>query len=153
MRRTETLCFLLPLLALSSACSKTASEPHWAYRGDFHRAIAAADRIVVRDGGFNGPRPAGKQKVLFQLVQPAEVRLVFDKLQFENDQATRSCPCFGYPGVDWYRKNERLAVTSIQHGLAVRWKEFPGDAALTKESSEWLQQWLTAHGIPQEKLK
>ena len=36
------------------------------YHDPLHDVIATADRIVVRDGGFNGPKPNDRQKVLFR---------------------------------------------------------------------------------------
>jgi hypothetical protein len=55
--------------------------------------------------------------------------------------------CCGYPAIDWYKGDYRLALTSVQHGGAIRWRDFPGDASLTKESSEWLIDWFLEHGI------
>jgi len=58
---------------------------------------------------------------------------------FQPEQTTRSCECVGYPGIDWYRGRERIAVTSVQHYRAIRWKDFPTDAVLTPESAAWLK--------------
>jgi len=153
MRRLATTLSLLSLLALCGACRKPATEPPWTYGGEFHRTIARADRIVVRDGGFDGPRPVHQQKVLFQIAKPAHIRLVYDHLKFEVNQVTRSCACCGYPGIDWYRGKQGLAMTSVQHCRAIRWKDFPGDAALTKESGAWLKRWLMDHGIKENMLR
>ena len=122
------------------------------YHDPLHDVIATADRIVVRDGGFNGPKPNDRQKVLFQVTDPAKVRALIDNLKFLPKPTGPSCTCWGYPGIDWYRGSERLAVTSVQHCRAIRWKGFPTDASLTKESAAWLKQWLLDHGIKEEKL-
>lgn len=46
---------------------------------------------------------------------------------------------------------DRVALTSIHHGDALRWKGFPGDATLTPESSRALALWLRDHGIPDQR--
>jgi cytolysin (calcineurin-like family phosphatase) len=63
------------------------------------------------------------------------------------------CPCNGYPRIDWYRGKERLAIVSVQHCKAIRWKGFQADATLTSKSSQWLQEWLADHGVDREKMK
>jgi hypothetical protein len=154
VRRTPPLVLpLLLLLALPAGCRKVAVPPPWTQQGEFHKTIAEADRIVVRDGGFNGPQPVERQKVLFQVASPAEVREVYEKLQFPAAQDIQNCACFGYPGIDWYRGKQRLAMTSVQHCRAVRWEGFPRDAALTPEAAAWLKQWLISHGVKEDALK
>jgi hypothetical protein len=141
------------LLALPAGCRKVVVPPPWTQQGEFHKAIAEADRIVVRDGGFNGPQPVERQKILFQITAPTEIREVYEKLQFPAQQETRSCACFGYPGIDWYRGKQRLAMASVQHCRAIRWEGFPSDAALMPESAAWLKQWLIGHGVKEDAMK
>lgn len=140
------LAILLTFVLLPGGCRKPPGEP-WSCQGELHRAIAAADRVVVRDGGFDGPRPADQQKVLFRIAKPAELREIYDNLQFVPDQERHRCNCCGYPGIDWYKGKQRLALTSVQHGAAIRWEGFPGDARLTEASSAWLKRWLIDHGV------
>jgi hypothetical protein len=146
---------LLPLLVSAALASVGCSsrQEGWAYRGQFRDAVRESDRIVVRDGGLNGPLPLDRQKVLFQVTNPAEIREVIENLQFQPQQSAPSCACWGYPGIAWYRGRQCLAVTSVQHCRAIRWKDFPTDAVLTKESAAWLKQWLLRHSFKEEKLK
>jgi hypothetical protein len=145
---------LLPLILLAScSCRHQGSVPRWEYQGQLHDAVAQCTAIVVRDDGFRSPRPTDEQGVLFTVDSPAEIRQLVEHIQFQPRQETRSCVCVGYPGMDWYRGQERVAETSVQHGRAIRWRDhFPTDAQLTEESAAWLREWLMRHGIPEKAI-
>jgi hypothetical protein len=113
---------------------------------------AWADRIVVRAGGFNCCGPVDDQEVLFEVMDPDELAEVRAHLQFVPGEPSGGCLCCGFPGMDWYRGKTRIALTSIQHGFALRWTGFPGDAHFTEESAQWLRQWFERHGLSEEKL-
>lgn len=112
----------------------------------FDEAIREADRLVIRDGGFDewGLRP---WPVLAVVTDPAELREVRAHIRFEpfTNELTGQCMCTGYPGLDWYKGTRALARVSVQHGMAIRWKRFgtaysgfyryPGDVPLTLDSS------------------
>ncbi|MHB1036640.1 MAG: hypothetical protein ACYC35_18090, partial [Pirellulales bacterium] len=113
----------------------------------FHRAIEAADRLVIRHGGFDCCGSVDGQRILFDVVDPAQIAEVRQNLEFVWGLPDRGCACCGYPGMDWYCGQTRVALTSVQHWKAIRWSGFKGDAHLTAESSLWLEQWLKAHGV------
>lgn len=133
----------------------------------FQPAIADADKIVIRDGGYDCCKPnVDLDPVLFTVTNQAEVKEVVAHLKFEPvtimDSKLESCLCCGSPGMDWYRGNKRIAMTSIQHGHAIRWKGFStarilgvqvgyGDGLLTRESSNWLVGWFVKHGVTEPK--
>jgi len=139
-----------PTVVAESATEK-AKGNEWTYIGEFHRRIQDADRIVVRDGGFDCCQRVENHEILFELEDRREIKEILENLHFEKTQTTRSCRCCGYPGIDWYRGDIRLALTAVQHGSAIRWKEFPGDARLTKASEKWLKQWLIRRHIDKDK--
>jgi len=124
----------------------------------FFDRIRDADRIVVRDGGFNCCASIDKNPILFTVTDPADIQDVFSHIQFVpfTNALTGGCMCCGYPGIDWYRKNRRVALTAVQHGHGIRWREFGtsysgpfrhyGDLPLTIESSIWIIEWLRRHG-------
>jgi hypothetical protein len=120
----------------------------WEYDGSFHDLIDVANRIVIRNGGFNCCGPVDDDKVLLSITNTQEIAEFKSLLQFETNQTWNACMCCGFPGIDWYRGRYRLALTGLQHGHALRWKGFPGDAFFTKKSSRRLAQWLLDHGIP-----
>jgi hypothetical protein len=126
----------------------------------FQEAVAGADRIVIRRGGFDSCRAVGNDEILATVSGIQEVRQFRARLEFEPEWVTNSlggCLCCGYPGIDWYRGGTRVALTSVQHGKNIRWKGFStarilgvkvgyGDAPLTSASRAWLNEWLAEHG-------
>ncbi|MCL4853625.1 MAG: hypothetical protein KJZ78_19900 [Bryobacteraceae bacterium] len=123
----------------------------WTYHGEFHEAVATTDRIVVRDGGYNCcGNLVDQQDILFVVEDASEIREILDNLQFSESQTRMGCMCCGYPGIDFYIGKDRVALTAVQHGKAIRWKGCPGDIRLTNDSSRWLVEWLAAHGVQEE---
>lgn len=119
----------------------------WSYDGTFGRLVNEADRIVVRDGGYDCCIPTDGQESLVVIQGMKAVREFNKHLEFIEKQEPGFCFCCGYPGIDWYKGDRRLALTSVMHGTAIRWRGFPGDVALTEESRRWLVLWLLDHGI------
>ena len=128
----------------------------------FHKAIARADRIVVRDGGFGCCGQTTDDAVLLVISNAVEIREFARHVQFQPASTTNSvmesCMCCGYPGIDWFAGSKRLALTSVQHNKRLRWRGFStlrilgravgyGDAPLTDESAQWLKTWLIAHRV------
>jgi len=131
------------------------------YGHQLHDALRdKCDRIMVRKGGYDCCEPVESDLVVFETRHPAIVAEVFQNLQFEpymtSNSPIETCMCCGYPGIDFYKGNRRLAITSVQHGVKLRWEGFStarvafqrkgyGDAPLTKESQEWLNSFLIDH--------
>jgi hypothetical protein len=123
------------------------------YDRRFHDVVRSADRIVVRDGGFDCCGPVDGQKVLFEVTEPAEIAEVLENLHVAAERPSDGCMCCGYPGIDWYRGRKRIALTSVQHLFRLRWRGFSGDACLTDESAQWLHRWFTIHGMDDNRLR
>jgi len=121
------------------------------YNQLFQAAIAGADRVVIRDGGFDCCGSIEGQRVLFETSDPTEIQQLREHIEFMETRPKGYCMCCGYPGIDWYRNGERVVLSSLQHGQAIRWKCFPGDVALTGQSASWLSNWLRAHGVPESR--
>lgn len=125
----------------------------------FYERIRDADRIVVRDGGYNCCHSVKNDPVLFTITNSNEIKMVFDHIQFIpfTNELAGACMCCGYPGIDWYKGPKRIALTSLQHGHSIRWKEFGtsyfgpfrfcGDIPLKLESAIWMLDWLKGHGV------
>ena len=131
----------------------------------FHNAIATADKIVVRNGGFDWD-VEGTNKVLFVVTDRSEVQKLASRLHFKGDvvEAMRnSCLCDGWPGIDWYHGKRRIAVMSDQHEEAIRWRGFSpqilgfgvghGDGPLTDEAAQYLVDWFAEHGLTEMKKR
>jgi hypothetical protein len=123
----------------------------WEYNGKFHKLIDLADRIVIRDGGFNCCGPVDEQKILLEIKNPKQIKKLNKIIRFDKKQEGGECDCCGYPGIDWYRGDYRLALTGIKHGSGLCGRDFPTEALLTKESSKKLAKWLLDHNIPDQR--
>jgi hypothetical protein len=148
--RDDILAGLRELLCSQRPLSSTAH---------FHKTIRDADTIVVRDGGFR--RSGGEQndRILFTVTNRTELLAVYDGIEFVRltNAIAGVCLCHGWPGMDWYRDGKLVALTSVQHARAIRWREFGtsyvgpfrgyGDILLTTDSAIWLIKWLRSHGI------
>ena len=120
----------------------------WKYDGGFHDLMDVADKIVIRNGGYNCCGSVDANDIILTITNANEIAEFNSMLQFETNQTWNSCWCCGFPGIDWYRGKYRLALTGVQHGRALRWKGFPGDASFTKQSSLNLAQWSLDHNLP-----
>lgn len=153
-------------LLLGSAVWLLSPEPVWQYTGQFHAVIDRANRVVVRDGGHcSAPDDADGYPVLFEIRDVVQTNELRRQLVFQQDQYGLACGCSGYPVIDWYDGDTRIAHTSLHHGEAIRWTRiaqpdqpirwdgFQNDGVLTDESSEWVVQWLVHNGVPIAQLK
>jgi len=135
------------------------------YDHPFGPVIAEADRIVVRGDGFDCCGPVDETAVLFTVTEPEEVADVAGHIRFVPRTTVNSfseaCMCCGGPGIDWYKGEKRVALTTMQHGYAIRWRGFStvrilgfrvgyGDGPLTEESQAWLKGWFRSHGVEPE---
>ena len=114
---------------------------------EFHTLIGQADRLVVRDGGYNCCGPVDEQAVLLIVTNRQVLGELNRLIQFATNQTRSACICCGFPGLDWYCGERRIALTSLKHGQALRWEGFRGDAELTPASSLGVVEWLAQHGI------
>ncbi len=134
----------------------------WTNAAEFHATIKNADRIVVREGGFNccqSAKELDKQRIIADVINVDEIQAVYTHLVFDTTYAELgACMCCGDLGIDWYQNGKRIALTAYHDRGAIRWKRFrwgyrfpgwnsPGDAPLTKDSTDWMRKWLVAHGV------
>ena len=113
----------------------------------FQEAIAAADRVVIRDGGFGCCTKPERDPVLLVLTDTKEIAELRGIFKFKDRGSNSECMCCGHPGIDWWKGDELLARTAVQHLTALRWKRFNGDAELTPEASEALSAWFAGRSI------
>lgn len=116
----------------------------------FFETIAGADRIVVRDGGFDcctSIEAIDRQRVFAVITNAHEIAAFAAMIRFEEEPGFYYCMCCGHPGIDWWKDGERVALTSVHHGEGLRWRAFSGDYPFTGESSKALAEWMEAHGI------
>lgn len=143
--RKLLVMFLLIVLALAVAWEVSGQRAIFAFR----MAIARADRIVVRDGGFDCCGPVDEGAILFEVADAPEIKAVLADLEFVGRESP--CNCCGFPGIDWYRGDERIALTAAQHGEAIRWGG--GDLRLSEQSRERLKHWLVNRGVKEDEIE
>ena len=68
----------------------------------------------------------------------------------EDPQTFSHCSCPGGPTLELFSGEELLATIGLQHGQAIRWKQWKQDANLCKGQA--LNEWLTRFGIEPEFL-
>ena len=113
----------------------------------FQEAVAEADRMVIRDGGFGCCTKPERDPVLLELKDPKEIAELRGIFKFNDRCSNSKCMCCGHPGIDWWKGDELLARTAVQHLTALRWERFTGDAELTPEASDALTAWFAARNI------
>ena len=113
----------------------------------FQAAVAEADRVVIRDGGFGCCTKPESDPVLLELREPKEIAELRGIFKFKDLGSNGGCMCCGHPGIDWWKGDELLARTAVQHLKALRWKRFHGDAQLTQEAENALTAWFAARNI------
>ncbi|MBC8468155.1 MAG: hypothetical protein H8D56_01685 [Planctomycetes bacterium] len=115
----------------------------------FSRAIADTDRIVIRNGGFDCCGEIDSQPIILEITDSRTIAAFNVNIRFRRSVSKTSCMCCGYPGIDWYCKGRRVALTSIQHGEAIRWRGFESDEPLTRRSANWLRSFLSENEVPE----
>lgn len=124
----------------------------------FSSAITGIDKIVVRNGGHDCcNNDVDAQDVFVEITAPNDIANLLQNIDFKRRYppllyAVGMCRCCGYPGIDYYRGGERVALTSVQHGFAIRWSGFETDEELTDHSIRWLAEFLRSHGVPEQQI-
>ena len=143
---TKSPSFLIGVAVPVVAVLLVATPAAWAAHR-LHATISRADRIEIRDGGFDCHWQTHSQRALAVVTNLAEIAAFNRMIRFEGRASLLRCRCCGYPGIDWWRDGKRVALTSLQHGRAIRWDGFTGDRPLTKSAAKELCRWLEDHGI------
>ena len=120
----------------------------------FLAAISNADRVVVRNGGYNCcNKDVDNDNVVLTITNAADIA-AFNRMFQLKDKGNSGCFCCGFPGVDWWRAGQRVALTGVQHGKAIRWRGFSfGDRLFTDESARELGNWLSRHSLDEAAAK
>ena len=109
----------------------------------FRAAVCDADRIVIRDGGGLCHSKPDEEPSLFEITNKAEIASFNEMFRFSG--RTMPCCCCGYPGIDWWRDGQRIAVAGIHHKRKLRMNGISGDLRFTAESKHRIQKWLETH--------
>ena len=107
-----------------------------------------ADRIVIRNGGYNCCRKnVDDQEILYVITNASEIAEFNSLFKFRSGGSGNFCMCCGYPGIDWWCGDKKLALTALKHKHGLWWEGIGGVAPLTIESAIKVREWFTRHGI------
>ena len=143
------LVSLLAPLAVLQVVIGLAALWHGSLVGDqrqimrFKSKIARADRVVIRKGGGGCCSDPDKDDVLYVITNKTELA-EFGKM-FHFSGAGLQCACCGYPGIDWWKGDERLVISAIHHGGALGVKGSAVNLGLSRFSRLALSKWFKEH--------
>lgn len=107
----------------------------------FRRTVQDADRIVIRDGGYDCCRTNIDDQVVLCTITNKDEIAAFNEM-FRFSRLSSPCMCCGYPGIDWWQGDRKIARAALHHGQALRWKGFAVAARLAVTSRQNLLEWF-----------
>ena len=110
------------------------------FNASFQESVKDADRVVIRDGGGLCHSKPDNEPEIFEITNKAEIASFNEMFKFSG--RTMPCSCCGYPGIDWWRDGQRVVVSALHHGHALRVEGIRGDLQLTAVSRRRIQKWL-----------
>jgi tetratricopeptide (TPR) repeat protein len=112
---------------------------------DLDALLPRVTRVCVLEGMmFQGRAMGGR--VLLDSGDANAIRELAKCLQIVEDPETFShCHCLGGPTIELYAAPEHLATIGLQHGRAIRWKQWYHDAQL--RTGDRLTRWLHDQGV------
>ncbi len=118
---------------------------------DLEDLLPKVSRVCVLDSPmFRGNAMSGR--LLADVSDPPAIRELARCLRIVVDPRTFGhCHCLGGPTMELYAGPELVATIGLQHGRAIRWKQWYHDAVL--EDGNRLTQWLQQRGVDPEQLQ
>jgi tetratricopeptide (TPR) repeat protein len=118
---------------------------------DLDALLPQVTRVCVLEGPmFRGS--AMSSKVLLDLHDAEVIRALTGCLRIvEDPQTFGHCHCLGGPTMELYAGCQLAATIGLQHGQAIRWKQWHHDARL--QDGDRLTRWLQEHGIDPVELQ
>ena len=118
---------------------------------DLDALLPGVTRVCVLEGVMFRGRAVGG-RVLFDSRDAEAIRELASCLQIVEDPGTFDhCCCLGGPTMELYAGLEHVATIGLQHGRAIRWKQWLHDAQL--QDGNRLTRWLEDHGIDRARLE
>jgi tetratricopeptide (TPR) repeat protein len=118
---------------------------------DLDLLMPRVTRVCVLEGAMLQGRAMGGP-VLIDTRDARAIRELTDCLQVVEDPRTFGhCHCLGGPTMELYAGLEHVATIGVQHGRAIRWKQWYHDAQL--RAGDRLTRWLHDQGIDPNRLE
>jgi tetratricopeptide (TPR) repeat protein len=118
---------------------------------DLDALLPRITRVCVLEGAMFRGRAMGGP-VLIDSRDARVIRELASCLQIvEDPQTFGHCSCLGGPTIELYAGPGHVATIGLQHGRAIRWKQWYHDAQL--QTGEKLTGWLQDQGVEPARLK
>ncbi len=118
---------------------------------DLDALLPKVTRVCVLEGAMLRGR-AMSGSVLADLSDTTAIQDLASCLRIvEDPQTFGHCHCLGGPTLELYAGLELVATIGLQHGKAIRWKQWVHDAQL--QDSVRLTRWLQDHGVDPAQLQ
>ena len=110
-------------------------------------ALKPATRLRIRSGG-TCHRELEAEKTLFETKAANEIQQLLAGIQINEEKSGFHCMCCGNPSLEFYDGDQLIATLGFHHGMGLRWPGgWPGDAALTPQSVDFLIEWLANRNV------
>jgi tetratricopeptide (TPR) repeat protein len=143
--------FFLILTALLAGCNavgpsarrSAAAESTPTHRSQLRQALAHADRMTIAASG-----PDGAKSAVVELRTPAAVADFLGNVAFDEAYGPVRCDSPQDAVFSFYAGDKLLTSLSLHRLGYLRWANGPwaGDAVLTPEAAQWLQEWSKLAG-------
>jgi tetratricopeptide (TPR) repeat protein len=118
---------------------------------DLDALLPKVTRVCVLEGAMLQGRAMGGP-VLLDTRDARAIQDLAGCLRIVEDPRTFGhCSCLGGPTMELYAGLEHLATIGVQHGRAIRWKQWYHDAQL--EAGDQLTRWLHDQGVDPTRLE
>jgi serine/threonine-protein kinase len=118
---------------------------------DLDALLPRVTRVCVLEGAMFRGRAMGGP-ILIDTRDADALRKLASCLQIvEDPQTFGHCSCLGGPTMELYAGPEHLATIGLQHGRAIRWKQWYHDAQL--QDGGHLSRWLHEQGVEPARLE
>jgi tetratricopeptide (TPR) repeat protein len=118
---------------------------------DLDALLPRVTRVCVLEGAMFRGRAVGG-RVLLDARDASAIRDLAGCLQIVEDPRTFGhCHCLGGPTMELYAGPEHVATIGLQHGRAIRWKQWYHDAQL--QDGDRLTRWLQDQGVDAAQLE
>jgi tetratricopeptide (TPR) repeat protein len=118
---------------------------------DLDGLLPKVTRVCVLEGAMFQGRAMGGP-ILLDTDDARAIQDLADCLQIVEDPRTFGhCSCLGGPTIELYAGPEHVATIGLQHGRAIRWKQWYHDAQL--QAGDRLTRWLHDQGIDPSRLE
>jgi tetratricopeptide (TPR) repeat protein len=118
---------------------------------DLDALLPKVTRVCVLEGAMLQGRAMGGP-VLFETQDAGAIQELAGCLRISEDPGTFGhCSCLGGPTLELYAGPEHLATIGLQHGRAIRWKQWYHDGQL--RDGHRLTRWLHDQGIGPARLE